>query len=87
MIGTGSSGVQITAALSSRAASLDVYQRTPAWMLPKPDAEIPPLRAECWGRPASSLRFIMSGRLVFDLAMLAPIVHIFSRLPDRLLVR
>ena len=35
VIGTGSSGVQITAALSQKAAKLDVYQRTPAWVLPK----------------------------------------------------
>src|SRR6476619_1164505 len=43
VIGTGSSGVQITAALSGEAASLDVYQRTPAWVLPKVDFDIPPL--------------------------------------------
>ena len=43
VIGTGSSGVQIAAALSAEAASLDVYQRTPAWVLPKIDFDIPPL--------------------------------------------
>jgi cation diffusion facilitator CzcD-associated flavoprotein CzcO len=31
VIGTGSSGVQIAAALSGQAESLDVYQRTPGW--------------------------------------------------------
>ncbi|MUM35059.1 NAD(P)/FAD-dependent oxidoreductase, partial [Mycolicibacterium sp. CBMA 361] len=42
VIGTGSSGVQITGALSGVAANLDVYQRTPAWVLPKVDFDIPP---------------------------------------------
>ena len=44
VIGTGSSGVQIAAALSADAGqSLDVYQRTPAWVLPKIDFEFSPL--------------------------------------------
>ena len=40
VIGTGSSGVQIAAALSEQAESLDVYQRTPGWVLPKIDFEL-----------------------------------------------
>jgi cation diffusion facilitator CzcD-associated flavoprotein CzcO len=41
VIGTGASSVQITPALAPGAAHLDVYQRTPAWCLPKPDYRIP----------------------------------------------
>lgn len=42
LIGTGSSSVQILSAIADEAQSVDVYQRTPAWILPKPDAEISP---------------------------------------------
>jgi cation diffusion facilitator CzcD-associated flavoprotein CzcO len=35
--------VQIAAALSTEAEMLEVYQRTPAWVLPKVDFDIPPL--------------------------------------------
>jgi cation diffusion facilitator CzcD-associated flavoprotein CzcO len=87
VIGTGSSGVQITAALSSRAASLDVYQRTPAWVLPKVDFDIPPLMGRILKVPGVFPAVNMAGRLLMDVAMIAPIVHVFSRLPDRLLVR
>lgn len=87
VVGTGSSGVQIAAALSAEAANLDVYQRTPAWVLPKIDFDIPPLM-----RRALRLRGVVTavnvaGRLLMDAAMIAPIVHVFSRLPDRVLVR
>ncbi|GAB2532596.1 flavin-containing monooxygenase [Nocardia heshunensis] len=42
LIGTGSSSVQILSAIADEAASVDVYQRTPAWILPKPDAALSP---------------------------------------------
>ena len=42
LIGTGSSGVQIAGALAGVAGQLDVYQRTPAWVLPKMDCEMSP---------------------------------------------
>jgi cation diffusion facilitator CzcD-associated flavoprotein CzcO len=41
VIGTGASAIQIVPALAKRVAHLDVYQRTPAWVVPKPDHEIP----------------------------------------------
>lgn len=37
IVGTGASSVQITPAIAEDVASLDVYQRTPVWCLPKPD--------------------------------------------------
>jgi cation diffusion facilitator CzcD-associated flavoprotein CzcO len=42
VIGTGASSVQITPTIATDVASLDVYQRTPVWCLPKPDIELPP---------------------------------------------
>jgi cation diffusion facilitator CzcD-associated flavoprotein CzcO len=87
VIGTGSSGVQITAALSAEAANLDVYQRTPAWVLPKVDFDIPPLMRRALRVPGVFAAINAAGRAMMDVAMIAPIVHVFSRLPDRLLVR
>ncbi|BBY29613.1 flavin-containing monooxygenase [Mycolicibacterium sediminis] len=87
VIGTGSSGVQIAAALSGEAASLEVYQRTPAWILPKVDFDIPPLMRRVLRLPGVVAGVNAAGRLLMDVAMIAPIVHVFSRLPSRVLVR
>lgn len=87
VIGTGSSGVQISAAVSGTAASLDVYQRTPAWVLPKVDFDLPPLMRRILRLPGVFPAVNAAGRLLMDIAMIAPIVHVFARLPDRLLVR
>lgn len=87
VIGTGSSGVQITAALSAEAANLDVYQRTPAWVLPKIDFDIPPAMRRALRIPGVLPVVNAAGRLAMDLFMVAPIVHVFSRLPDRWLRR
>jgi cation diffusion facilitator CzcD-associated flavoprotein CzcO len=87
VVGTGSSGVQIAAALSAEAANLDVYQRTPAWVLPKIDFDIPPLMRRALRLPGVVAAVNIAGRLLMDAAMIAPIVHVFSRLPDRVLLR
>ena len=41
VIGTGSSAVQITSAASLEAAHLDLYQRTPQWVMPMANEPIP----------------------------------------------
>ncbi|MGQ0696725.1 MAG: flavin-containing monooxygenase [Panacagrimonas sp.] len=41
VIGTGATAVQMVPELARKVARLDVYQRTPIWVLKKPDAEIP----------------------------------------------
>jgi cation diffusion facilitator CzcD-associated flavoprotein CzcO len=87
VVGTGSSGVQIAAALSSEAECLEVFQRTPAWVLPKVDFDIPPLMHRALRLPGVVTAVNVAGRLLMDVAMVAPIVHVFSRLPDRLLIR
>jgi cation diffusion facilitator CzcD-associated flavoprotein CzcO len=46
MIGTGASGVQIVPRIAPQAGQLYVFQRTPAWILPRPDFPI----AERWRR-------------------------------------
>lgn len=87
VIGTGSSGVQITGALSADAANLDVYQRTPAWVLPKIDFAITPWIRRLFRVPGVVPAVNAAGRLAMDVLMVAPIVHVFSRLPDAMLRR
>ncbi|MFC4951162.1 flavin-containing monooxygenase [Pseudonocardia sp. GCM10023141] len=46
VIGTGASAIQFVPQIQPGAASLTLFQRTPPWVLPKPDRPIPaPLRA------------------------------------------
>lgn len=44
VVGVGASGVQIIPELARRAAGVTVFQRTPAWVLPKPDVSHPAWR-------------------------------------------
>src|SRR6185295_6547464 len=69
VVGTGSSGVQIAAALSAEAANLDVYQRTPAWVLPKIDFDIPPLMRRILRMPGVVDTVNVAGRLAMDAFM------------------
>lgn len=87
VIGTGSSGVQIAGALSAQAASLDIYQRTPAWVLPKIDFDIPPWMRVLLRLPGAIGAINALGRIGMDAFMVAPIVHLLPRLPSALLVR
>ncbi|HEX2312620.1 MAG TPA: NAD(P)/FAD-dependent oxidoreductase [Thermomonospora sp.] len=41
VVGTGASAVQLVPEIARRVARLDVYQRTPIWVAPKPDMAIP----------------------------------------------
>lgn len=41
VIGTGATSVQLVPAIAPRVKQLHVFQRTPIWILPKPDREIP----------------------------------------------
>jgi cation diffusion facilitator CzcD-associated flavoprotein CzcO len=42
LIGTGASAIQVGPAIAPQAARLYVFQRTPPWVIPRPDAEISP---------------------------------------------
>jgi cation diffusion facilitator CzcD-associated flavoprotein CzcO len=43
VIGTGASAIQIIPELVSHAGFVKVFQRTPGWVLPRPDVAIPPV--------------------------------------------
>ena len=87
VIGTGSSGVQIAAALSTQVERLDVYQRTPGWVLPKIDFEFSPLARRVLRLPGVIGAINVLGRVVMDAFMVVPIVHLLPRLPDKALAR
>ena len=87
VIGTGSSGVQIAAALAPVAGHLDVYQRTPAWVLPKIDFDITPRLRAVLRAPGVLPGIDWAGRWLMDLALVGPLCHLWSRLPERLLVK
>ncbi|HJZ72964.1 MAG TPA: NAD(P)/FAD-dependent oxidoreductase [Vicinamibacterales bacterium] len=50
VIGTGASAVQFVPEVQKRAARLYLFQRTPAWVMPRPDGAIPPWRRRMYGR-------------------------------------
>jgi cation diffusion facilitator CzcD-associated flavoprotein CzcO len=83
VIGTGASAVQIVPEVAPRAAKLYVFQRTPPWILPKADEEIPPARRAFfrrfpaaqrlartliyWRREATALGFVVEPRILKSL--------------------
>ena len=50
VIGSGSTGVQLTAALSRVAAELTLFQRTPQWIFPGANTPIPPVVQRAFAR-------------------------------------
>ncbi|REE96209.1 flavin-containing monooxygenase [Thermomonospora umbrina] len=50
VIGTGASAVQLIPELAAKADRLDVYQRTPIWVAPKPDMMIAPAMMRLYQR-------------------------------------
>jgi cation diffusion facilitator CzcD-associated flavoprotein CzcO len=80
IVGTGASAVQIVPKIAPRVARLSVYQRTPPWILPKPDRAIGPLeralfrrmpvsqalvrRLIYWRREVLALGFVTDTRLL-----------------------
>ncbi|OBJ67406.1 monooxygenase [Mycobacterium marseillense] len=85
VVGTGSSGVQIGSALAARAAHLDVYQRTPAWILPKIDFDVPEALKRVQRVPGVLALLNLIGRMLMDAFVVIPLVHVLSRLPERVL--
>ncbi|MBF6276185.1 MULTISPECIES: NAD(P)/FAD-dependent oxidoreductase [Nocardia] len=81
IIGTGASAVQVIPSIAPEVAELTVFQRTPIWCLPRPDATLPaPAR---W-----ALRYLPGGQAVSRLASQAFVeltfplsAHYYSKLP------
>ena len=76
VIGTGASSVQITPAIAPEVATLDVYQRTPVWCLPKPDVELAP-----WFQRALGVPGVAAGLHGVGLAVLEAATWLLSTAP------
>lgn len=86
VIGTGSSSVQIVSALVASAAHVDVYQRTPSWVLPKPDAELSPRMHRILGLPGVGK--FLNGLLLAAMELpLQVVCNVLPMLPRTLLAK
>lgn len=56
VIGTGASAVQFVPEIQPRIGTLHVFQRTPSWVLPKPDHRVPWIESELFRRFPRSQR-------------------------------
>ncbi|MBC2879666.1 MULTISPECIES: flavin-containing monooxygenase [Streptomyces] len=65
VIGTGASGVQVVPEIAPRVERLHVYQRTPIWLLPKPDVAIPEALRRTFAKVPATQRAL---RLLTDAA-------------------
>ncbi|GAB3667258.1 NAD(P)/FAD-dependent oxidoreductase [Actinocorallia lasiicapitis] len=81
VIGTGASGLQVIPRLAERAARLDVYQRTPIWVLPKVDVPIPaPVRALLRLAPPLQRLIRLATTVASEAVMVLGIVH-YDKVP------
>jgi cation diffusion facilitator CzcD-associated flavoprotein CzcO len=100
VIGTGASAIQFVPQIQPKVAHLDLYQRTPPWILPKPDrpisglerslfARIPALQKLWRGLIYSQLETRVLGFAVSPKVMLLPQTiakhHIYTRIKDPIL--
>ena len=100
VIGTGASAIQIVPSIAPRVARLYVFQRTPPWIIPKPDRafgsierwlfrRFPALqglvrRAIYWKREALALGFVVEPRIMKILGLVA-MRYLRASVPDRAL--
>ncbi|OLZ61271.1 hypothetical protein AV521_43865 [Streptomyces sp. IMTB 2501] len=86
VIGTGASAVQLVPAIAGRVARLTVFQRTPTWVLPRPDARVPPVLRRALARTPVALTAVR--RLAYGALEAQALVHpVTARLARRQLRR
>lgn len=77
VIGTGATAVQLVPELAQQVKQLDVYQRTPIWVLNKPDGRIPTWMRNFFrwsGLPQRSLRYGF-GAITEAIMVMAVVYH------------
>jgi cation diffusion facilitator CzcD-associated flavoprotein CzcO len=60
VIGTGASAIQVVPAIAPEVASLKLFQRTPPWIIPKPDRAFGPLERQLYAALPSVQRLARS---------------------------
>jgi cation diffusion facilitator CzcD-associated flavoprotein CzcO len=66
VIGTGASAIQFVPEIQPKVSHLDLYQRTPPWVLPKPDRKITD-RERSWFNRVPGARWLRRTRLYWTL--------------------
>ncbi|GAB3671118.1 NAD(P)/FAD-dependent oxidoreductase [Actinocorallia lasiicapitis] len=61
VIGTGASAIQFVPQIARTVERLTVFQRTPAWILPKPDRRVTKIERRLWERLPGALKFYRAG--------------------------
>ena len=93
IIGTGATAVQLIPELAERAAHLTVFQRTPIWVTPKLDREMPRLVQRLFaGVPLTQRVARRVNTAVLEAIMVTGVVHyrqgrLFNRMAERIAKR
>lgn len=86
VVGTGASAIQIVPELVKQAASLKVFQRTPAWVMPRPDYVSPAWSKKLFARiPAAQtafreLLYWVHESMAVGVVWTTPVTALFERL-------
>ena len=76
MIGTGASAVQVLPKILPQLKHMDVYQRTPIWVLPKSNPRIPPWLQKVFARvPLVQRVFRFFSDTILELVMVTAVLH------------
>ena len=75
VIGTGASAVQFVPHVQRAAAQMHLFQRTPPWILPKPDRRIPALQQRLYAAVPALQKAVRTGVYWRQEAMLPGLVH------------
>ena len=76
MIGTGASAVQVLPKIVPKLAHMDVYQRTPIWVLPKTNPRIAPWLQKLFARvPLVQRLFRFFSDSILELVMVTAVLH------------
>ncbi len=76
VIGTGASAVQVVPSIAPLVERLEVFQRTPIWILPKPDREIPPwLKALFEAVPVAQRLVRAQTSLLFEILLVFGVIY------------
>lgn len=75
VVGTGASAVQFVPHVQKVAGSLTVFQRTPPWILPRPDRPVPPAQQRLYAALPLLQKAVRTGVYWRQEAMLPGLVH------------
>ena len=75
VVGTGASAIQFIPEIQNDVARLHLFQRTPAWVLPRPDGRIPDWRKRLFRRAPILQRAMRLGIYLFREAWVLTFVH------------